>query len=103
MCRAQLEKRATATDTRSQPKLSVRLALRGSVRWRGWRWDARAGTPRFRLSPRLFIGSFLKLALEKFDLVGQRNILGDEGFDLTDRMQHRGVIAAAEAPPDFRQ
>lgn len=46
---------------------------------------------------------FLELALQQFHLVGQRRILGDQPFDLANRVQHRGVVAAAEPAADLRQ
>jgi hypothetical protein len=47
--------------------------------------------------------SLLQLALQQFDLVGQRGILADQGFDLANGVQHRGVVAATEAASDFGQ
>lgn len=46
---------------------------------------------------------FLKLALQQIDLVGQRDILGDQRLDLAHRVQHRGVVATAKPASDFRQ
>src|SRR6478735_9731185 len=46
---------------------------------------------------------FLQHALEEFDLVAERGVLAERLLDLADRMQHRGVIASAETPADFRQ
>src|SRR5579883_1465815 len=51
--------------------------------------------PRFSL--------FLQLALERFDLLGERRIVADEVLDLAHRVQHRRMVAAAEAPAYFRQ
>jgi hypothetical protein len=46
---------------------------------------------------------FLKLALQRFDLFGQRRVLGDQCLDFANRVQHRGVVASAEAAADLRQ
>ena len=46
---------------------------------------------------------FLKLALQRFDLFGQSRVLGDECLDFANRVQHRGVVASAEAAADLRQ
>src|SRR6516164_1096419 len=48
-------------------------------------------------------GSLLQLPFEQFDLFGQRGIGAHEILDLTHGVQHRGVVATAEAPPDLRQ
>src|SRR5579859_3299371 len=45
--------------------------------------------------------SVLQLSLERLDLLGERRIVAGQRFDLADRVQHRGVIAAAEAPADL--
>ena len=45
----------------------------------------------------------LQLALQRFDLFGQRGIPGDQCLDLAHGMQHRGVIAPAEPAADFGQ
>ena len=55
------------------------------------------GTPK---RPRLLA---LQLALERFDLFGQRNILAHQRLDLAHGVQHRGVIAPAEPAADFGQ
>ena len=47
--------------------------------------------------------SLLQLALERFDLFGERHILGDQRLDLAHGVQHRGVVASAEPAPDFGQ
>src|ERR1051325_7765455 len=46
---------------------------------------------------------FLKLALQDLDFVGQHGVVADQAFDLAHRMQHGGVVAAAEPPADLRQ
>src|SRR5262245_66631472 len=46
--------------------------------------------------------SLLQLPLEQFDLFGHRGIGAHEVLDLAYRVQHRGVVATAEAPPDLR-
>ena len=48
-------------------------------------------------------GLLLQLALQRFDLFGQRDILADQGLDLAHGVQHRGVVAAPEAAADFGQ
>jgi hypothetical protein len=45
----------------------------------------------------------LQLTLQNLDFLGQRHIIADQALDLTHRMQHGGVVAAAETPADFRQ
>jgi hypothetical protein len=45
---------------------------------------------------------FLQLPLEDFDLLGKRHVVADQALDLAHRVQHRGVVAAAEPPADFR-
>ena len=45
----------------------------------------------------------LQLALERFDLFGQRDILGHQRLDLAHGVQDRGVIAASEPAADFGQ
>ena len=70
-----------------------------------------AGTGQWRLGRNLsteLLGSrrlllALQLALERFDLFGQRNILAHQRLDLAHGVQHRGVIASAEPAADFRQ
>ncbi len=47
--------------------------------------------------------SVLDDAPEELDLLSQRLVGGDHALDLAHRMQHRGVIAAAEALADFRK
>ena len=47
--------------------------------------------------------SLLQLALEQLDLVGQRGIVADQVFDLANRVQHGGVVAAPEAAADLRE
>ncbi len=47
--------------------------------------------------------SFLQLALQRLHLFGQRHVLGDQGLDLAHGVQHRGVVASAEAAADFGQ
>ena len=47
--------------------------------------------------------SFLQLTLQRFDLFGKCDILGHQSFDLAHGVQHRGVVASAEPPADFRQ
>ena len=37
------------------------------------------------------------------DLLGERGVVADQALDLAHRVQHRGVVAAAEAPPDLGQ
>src|SRR6266566_3136630 len=55
-----------------------------------------------RLQPRR-TRSLLQLPFEQFDLFGQRGIGAHEILDLAHGVQHRGVVATAEAPPDLRQ
>src|SRR5471030_1293863 len=45
----------------------------------------------------------LQLAFENLDFLGQGHVVADQALDLAHRMQHGGVVAAAEAPADFRQ
>ena len=45
----------------------------------------------------------LELPLEDLDLFGQGHIGSNKTFDLANRVQHRGVVAAAETPADLRQ
>jgi hypothetical protein len=45
----------------------------------------------------------LQLPLQRFDLFGQGDILGDQRLDLAHGVQHRGVVASAEAAADFGQ
>src|SRR4051812_41885302 len=42
-----------------------------------------------------------QLPLELFDLVLEARVLADLTVDLPDRVQHRGVVAIAEAPADL--
>ncbi len=44
---------------------------------------------------------FLKLALQRLHFLGQRGVLGDQGLDLAHGVQHRGVVAPAEAAADL--
>src|SRR6266700_5789057 len=46
--------------------------------------------------------SLLQLALQRFDLFGQRRVPGHQGLDLAHGMQDRGVVAPAEPASDFR-
>src|SRR4030095_12193078 len=41
---------------------------------------------------------FLQLALQRFDLFGQRRVPGNQCLDLAHGVQHRGVVASAEPP-----
>ncbi len=50
---------------------------------------------------RAFSLLFLKLALQEFDFVGQREVLGDQGLDLAHRVEHGGVVPAAKSAADF--
>src|SRR5690348_3961645 len=45
----------------------------------------------------------LQLALQGFDLFGERGILGNQSLDLAHGMQHGRMIAPAEAASDFGQ
>ena len=47
--------------------------------------------------------SLLKHALQEFDFLAEIGIILDHLLDLAHRVQHRGVIATAEAPADLRQ
>src|ERR1700730_11309712 len=47
--------------------------------------------------------SLLQLALQRLDLFGQCGAPGDQGLDLAYGVQHRGVVAPAEAAADLRQ
>src|SRR5215469_12031830 len=46
---------------------------------------------------------FLQLPLQQIDFFRQRRVGVDEVFDLSHRMQNRGVVASAEAAADLRQ
>ena len=46
---------------------------------------------------------FLQLPLEDLDFLGESHIVADQTFDLAHGMQHRGVVAATEAPADLGQ
>jgi hypothetical protein len=65
------------------------------------------GAGRRQLGPsrdgRAETGSLLQLTLEQLDLLGQRGIVRYKIFDFAHRMQHRGVVAAAEPASDLRQ
>ena|SRR5205823_10434665 len=47
--------------------------------------------------------SLLQLSLEQLDLLREPGVGVDKTFDLAHRMQHRGVVTAAEAPANLRQ
>ncbi len=53
-------------------------------------------------SPRGKAQLLLQLPLQDLDFLGQRHVVADQALDLAHRVQHRGVVAAAEAPADFR-
>src|SRR6516165_3338483 len=55
-----------------------------------------------RLAPRR-TRSLLQLPFQQFDLFGQRGIGAHEILDLAHGVQHRRMVATAEAPPDLRQ
>src|SRR6202035_2105294 len=40
---------------------------------------------------------------EQLDILGQRRVAGAQLLDLLDRVDHRGVVAAAEFAPDLGQ
>src|SRR5205823_2965847 len=46
---------------------------------------------------------FLQLPFQQIDFVRQRRVGIDKVFDLSHRMQNRGVVASAEAAADLRQ
>src|SRR5262249_27763363 len=46
---------------------------------------------------------FLQLPFQQIDFFRQRRVGVDEVFDLSHRMQNRGVVASAEAAADLRQ
>src|SRR5690242_533198 len=50
----------------------------------------------------VYSGLLLQLSLEDFDLLSQCHVVADEALDLAHRVQHGGVVAATETPPDFR-
>src|SRR5258708_20737460 len=90
----------------------------GTARWRGWAPSARdcdavphvlRRNPPSSRPPCVIAhqagttkNSFLQLALQRFDLFGQRRIPGDQCLDFAHAMKHRGAIAPAEPAPDFR-
>ena len=97
-------KRATAICTPKPAKTWI-MAASARAHKVAWMDDKRKGeesrVPGFPLCPD--VGLFLQLPLQEVDLVGERNILGDQRLDLADGMQHGGVVATAEAASDFRQ
>ena len=48
-------------------------------------------------------GLLLQLPLQDFNLVGQHSIVANEPFNLSNGVQHGGVITAAESASYFRQ
>src|SRR5262249_4044996 len=49
------------------------------------------------------VRSLLQLPLEQLDFLGEPGVAVDQIFDLAHRMQHGGVVTAAEAAADLRQ
>ena len=48
-------------------------------------------------------GSLLQLALQQFDLFGQRGVPCDKRLDLADGVEDRGVVASSEPAADLWQ
>jgi hypothetical protein len=53
-------------------------------------------------SPWQRCGSLLQLSFQQLYLSRKRAVGGHQILDLSDGMQHSGMIAAAETPSDFR-
>src|SRR5215831_7118553 len=66
------------------------------------KWRDRADSARCPVAPKIGLG-LLQQALQEFDLLRQRRVVAGEGLDLAHRVQHRGVVASPEPPPDLRQ
>ena len=62
-----------------------------------------SGRSTLSLKQRGIAALLLEHALEQFDFLGQLDVVLDHLFHLAHRMEHSGVIAAAETPADFGQ
>src|ERR1043166_3774443 len=67
------------------------------------KWRDRADSARSPVARRRWELWLLQQPLQEFDLLRQRRVVAGERLDLAHGMQHRGVIASAEAPADLRQ
>src|SRR5262249_48845587 len=67
------------------------------------KWRDRADSARCPVASKAGSLGLLQQALQEFNLLRQRRVVAGEGLDLAHRVQHRGVVASAEAPPDLRQ
>src|SRR5215211_143427 len=104
-------RRAAALETRKPGQIQFDQTHGGTARWRGRVAISRERQPASDLLQRIRgpllksqgsagTGSFLELTLQRFDLLRQGRIPGDQCLDFAHGMQHRGVIAAAEAAAD---
>src|SRR6266550_2758856 len=118
-CPSDLSSSARSTVTFiSHPAPGNSSRMRGQGRWRLAADSARAAAARVRLFNRFGmrppwggaqagrgtgIISFLQLPLQELDLLRQRGVAVHQVLDLAHRVQHGGVVAASEAPPDLGQ
>src|SRR6516162_8905208 len=103
-----ISKSVHAADDRSSdgPMRTMTKATSTKVTWRGaFRKAAASAMAPFPSLPhgRRAARSVLKLPLEALDFLGECGVVAGKRFDLAHRVQHGGVVPAAEPATDFGQ